>query len=401
MLIAVLACLAGPVAGAAAQAPPETTIGSGPPAVSADTTPDFTFSSDSAGATFQCRLDDDGFAECEPQVTLGPLPDGTYVFQVRADNAGVLDETPATHTFTIDTTAPDTTVASGPPPLSNQAAPAFTFSATEAGRFQCSLHRAGEAPAFADCDPPYAPGSLGDGAWVFEVRAVDTAGNTDGSPASYGFQIDTAPPDTGITAGPADTTSAGAVFVFSSPDAARFSCRLDGGAWHACASPLAYEALGLGPHRFDVAAVDAAGNEDPSPASHAWQVLKPGLVIPGAVKQAAALAAELVQIRRALARVRLRRLARRGTVLFRSFDALTAGTVRIRARARVRRPWVPTLAGAREVPGAGRHPLRATVTRKGRRLARRRQTLPLELRLSFTDVAGRSLWATSRVTLER
>jgi hypothetical protein len=108
-----------------------------------------------------------------------------------------------------------------------------------------------------------------------------------------------------------------------------------------------------------------------------------------------------VQIRRALARIPLRRLARRRTLTLRSYDALTAGTVRIRARARVRRPWVPTLSGSRDVPGAGRHAVRARVTKKGRSLARRRLTLPLELRLSFTDRAGRSLWATSRVTLKR
>jgi hypothetical protein len=134
-------------------------------------------------------------------------------------------------------------------------------------------------------------------------------------------------------------------------------------------------------------------------------VLKPGLVIPAAVKQATALARELVQIRRALARLRLRDLARRRSVVFRSFDALTAGTVEVRARARVRqggkRRWVGTLKGRRKVPEAGRHPVRAAVTKKGRRLARRRQRLPLELRLSFTDLAGRSLWATSKLTLKR
>ena len=135
------------------------------------------------------------------------------------------------------------------------------------------------------------------------------------------------------------------------------------------------------------------------------QVLKPGLVIPSAVKQAVALARELVQIRRALAKVRLRALARRRTVLFRTYDSLTAGTVEVRAahgsgRA-ARRRWVATLKGKREVPDAGRHRVRAKVTKKARRLARRRSTLPLELRLSFTDLAGRSLWATSKLTLKR
>ena len=216
---------------------------------------------------------------------------------------------------------------------------------------------------------------------------------------------DTQPPDTRITGGPGDTADTTAVFSFSADDAVGFSCRLDGGPWEPCASPKAYSGLSLGPHTFDVTATDAAGNADPSPARHAWQVLRPGLVIPGTVRLAKSLARELVQIKRALAKTGLRALARRRTLVFKTFDALTGGTVEVRARARVRqgtrRRWIGTLKGKREVPEAGRHRVRATVTKRGRRLARRRQRLPLELRLSFTDLAGRSLWATSKLTLKR
>jgi hypothetical protein len=216
---------------------------------------------------------------------------------------------------------------------------------------------------------------------------------------------DNQPPDTRITGGPSDTTDTTAVFSFSADDAVGFSCRLDAGPWEPCGSPKSYSSLGLGPHRFEVTSFDAVGNQDPIPAGHGWQVLRPGLVIPGTAKLATSVARELVQIRRALSTVRLRALARKRTLVFRTFDALTAGTVEVRARARVRqggkRRWVGTLKGKREVPAAGRHRVRATVTKKGRRLAKRRRTLPLELRLTFTDLAGRSLWATSELTLKR
>jgi hypothetical protein len=216
---------------------------------------------------------------------------------------------------------------------------------------------------------------------------------------------DTQPPETTITGGPGDTADTTAVFSFSADDAVGFSCRLDGGPLEPCSSPKTYPGLALGPHRFEVAAFDAAGNQDPSPAAHAWQVLRPGLVIPGAVRLARSLARELVQLRRALAKMGLRALAGRRTLVFRTFDALTAGTVEVRARARIRqgsrRRWIGTLKGGREVPDAGRHRVRATVTKQGRRLARRRQRLPIELRLSFTDLARRSLWATSKLTLKR
>jgi hypothetical protein len=240
---------------------------------------------------------------------------------------------------------------------------------------------------------------LSDGDYLFEVRAGAT------EPARRAFTVDTVSPQTEITGGPGDTTDTSAVFLFSAPGATGTHCRLDGGAWSPCGSPQTYSGLSLGGHRFEVTSVDAAGNQDPSPAEHAWQVLRPGLRIPGTVRLAKSLARELVQIRRALATMGLRALARRGTLVFRTFDALTAGTVEIRARARVRqgtrRRWIGTLKEKRKVPGAGRHRLRATVTKNGRRLARRRERLPIELRLSFTDLAGRSLWATSKLTLKR
>jgi hypothetical protein len=406
--VVVVACLAGPVAGAAAQEPPETMIDAAPAAISSDTTPEFVFSGTSA-ARFECRhhavVDPQpNFAECMSPVQPGLLPDGAYVFEVRAvDIADMPDATPAVYHYTVDTIEPDTTIGSGPPALSNDSTPELAFTGSEAGSFECRL--VGVQPEFADCSSPMGFGPLPDGDYVFEVTAVDLAGNPEVEPADHLFSIDTTPPQTEITGGPNDTTAATAVFLFSAPGATGVSCRLDGGAWQPCGSPQAYSGLSLGGHTFEVTAVDAAGNTDPTPAHHAWQVLKPGLVIPAAVKQATALARELVQIRRALSKLRLRALARRRTVLFTSFDALTAGTVEVRARARVRqggkRRWVGTLKGKREVPNAGRHRVRATVTKKGRRLARRRRTLPLELRLTFTDLAGRSLWATSELTLKR
>jgi hypothetical protein len=393
-------------------AAPETTITEGPAVLSNNTTPVFSFTGSEAG-TFECRHyrqgeDAPAFSPgCSSPRMLGPLGDGVWVFEVAAiDAAGNTDPTPAPATFVIDATAPDTAIVGGPTGPTNDPTPELSFTSTEAAAFECRHFRAGSAaPAFAPCASSQALGQLADGAYEFEVRAVDGLGNADLSPASRAFHVDTVPPQTEITGGPGDTTAATAVFLFSAPGAAGVSCRLDGGAWQPCESPQAYSGLSLGGHSFEVTAVDAAGNADPTPAHHAWQVLKPGLVIPAAVKQATALARELVQIRRALARLRLRALARRRAVLFRSFDALTAGTVDISARARVRqgarRRWIAILQGRREVAGAGRHRVRATITNKGRRLAGRRARLPLELRLSFTDLAGRSLWATSELTLKR
>ena len=86
---------------------PDTTIDSGPTGVIRDNTPTFTFSSDKAGSTFECRIDSDPFAGCSgpgDSDTTAALPDGPHTFAVRAsDAASNLDPSPATRAFTVDT----------------------------------------------------------------------------------------------------------------------------------------------------------------------------------------------------------------------------------------------------------------------------------------------------------
>jgi Excalibur calcium-binding domain len=85
--------------------------------------------------------------------------------------------------------------------------------------------------------------------------------------------MDVTPPNTTITAHPSgSTTSTGASFSFTSTEAgSTFTCTLDGvGA--ACTSPTTYSGLAVGSHTFTVAARDAAGNSDPTPASFTWTI---------------------------------------------------------------------------------------------------------------------------------
>ena len=113
----------------------------------------------------------------------------------------------------------------------------------------------------------------------FRVRAVDAAGNTDGSPAAYEWTVeaapaDTTPPDTTIGSGPpASTSSTAATFAFTSSEAgSTFQCSLDGAAFAGCTSPAAYTGLAPGAHTFAVRAVDPAGNVDAAPATSAWTI---------------------------------------------------------------------------------------------------------------------------------
>src|SRR5207249_1863118 len=90
-----------------------------------------------------------------------------------------------------DTTPPDTTLTATPPALTNSPSASFTFTATEAGStFQCAL----DGGVFAPCASPQTYSALASGNHAFQVRATDSAGNTDPTPASFTWTIDTAPP---------------------------------------------------------------------------------------------------------------------------------------------------------------------------------------------------------------
>ena len=89
--------------------PLETSITSGPAEGSSTTSnsPTFGFSSTEQGSTFQCQLSKDGsvaqaWAACTSPKSYSTLSPGTYKFEVKAtDSAGIVDQTPASRSWTI------------------------------------------------------------------------------------------------------------------------------------------------------------------------------------------------------------------------------------------------------------------------------------------------------------
>ncbi|MBI4261622.1 MAG: PKD domain-containing protein, partial [Actinobacteria bacterium] len=270
--------------------PPETSIHGGPPDPSADPTPTFAFSSNEPGSTFECSLDGSGFAACEsgePVEVLTAfergleaaaaaegrvlaLGDGPHNFHVRAvDVAGNRDPSPASHTWTLDTAGPTTTITDKPTDPSADDMPKFSFEADEPATFECQVDGLG----FAPCSSGEEFGPFGHGPHTFQVKAKDDLGN-EGPVASYGWEVDLVGPTTNIVSHPSDPSADNTpMFVFSSPDAdvAGFECRIDAGPFAACSSGDQFGPLADAPHQFDVQAVDPLGNVGPM-ASYSWTI---------------------------------------------------------------------------------------------------------------------------------
>ena len=254
--------------------PPETTILGGPADLHTESSATFTFAADRAGSTFECALDLEAFQPCSSGKTYTDLAEGEHVLSVQAISPeGWPDPSPATHEFTVDL-PPQTNVDSGPPSLTLNPTAFFSFSSNEAGAsFECSL----DGAAFGSCGRDQEFANLTPGLHELLVRAVDSSGTPDATPAEYSWRI--GPPiETTILSAPDEVSdSTTATFRFSSPAAdVTYECALDEAVenqfFTPCPNPQTYTDLLFGEHEFLVRAVDAAGNVDQTPAEWSWEV---------------------------------------------------------------------------------------------------------------------------------
>lgn len=89
-----------------------------------------------------------------------------------------------------DFTLPETTIDSGPEGTIDTGSATFEFSSSELGStFECSL----DGGDFEPCSSPREYTDLEDGEHTFEVRAVDSAGNTDPEPAERTWTVNAVP----------------------------------------------------------------------------------------------------------------------------------------------------------------------------------------------------------------
>jgi MBG domain-containing protein/Big-like domain-containing protein/Kelch motif protein/galactose oxidase-like protein len=172
--------------------PPDTTLTSEPPAIATSSMASFAFQSSENDSTLFCSLDGAPGVDCSAgTMAYTGLSDGPHTFIVAAtDQAGNVDPMPASYVWNIDTTAPQTNIDNQPTNPTTSTSASFTFHGSDpAGQdtFECSL----DGASFAACSSPKNYNGLGLGNHSFAVRAKDSVGNMDASPATYSWTIGT------------------------------------------------------------------------------------------------------------------------------------------------------------------------------------------------------------------
>ncbi len=185
--------------------PPDTFIPVHPTDPSQNPTAIFGFGSDEDPVTYRCVIDPAttppalvAYVACDATETFTGLSDGTHTIYVYAtDVAGNVDPTPATYTWLIDTTFPETEITDGPPTLTSPTeGAAFDFidpvtpTHTE---FECRL----DGGEWTRCDggsTDYEADELTLGGHEFQVRACryEPVVKCDPTPAIWTWEVSTA-----------------------------------------------------------------------------------------------------------------------------------------------------------------------------------------------------------------
>jgi hypothetical protein len=204
------------------------------------------------------------------------LAEGSWTVRAKqSDSTGTTAAGPLT--FTVDTVAPalgitspavDAALPTSTPVFTGRAGTAAgdaeSVSLTLTGPVSRSLQtRRDSGGAFQ-----VGTSALPDGRYRIVAAQQDAAGNI-GQSSPVSFTLDTVAPAGVFTGGPLPARSGTrtVAFEFGADEAATFRCELDGVALAGpCASPLVLAALPAGGHELAAVAVDAAGNEDPTPA---------------------------------------------------------------------------------------------------------------------------------------
>lgn len=378
---------------------------------SASNRAEFTVSSGN-GTEFLCSLDGASWSQCAvgsaATIVLEGLSEGPHTLAIAArKNGWWMDQFPYAQAWNVDTVAPATTIDTRD--VTGRHA-RFTFTETAGESASCRLTGTG-AGAWEECTSPVSYTDLAPGSYRFEVRATDLAGNTQPTPASHAWVVDppagpgdpgdpgdpgnpggpggpaptipgdTFAPDTRLTGGPAEgswSLARTATFDVAATEAGSIACTLDGTPRPCAPGRLRLAGLTAGTHVLTVAATDAVGNADASPATRTWTVPRTAAELGRATKwrlrtSPKAYGGSVLETRRKGATLRLRVADARRLALLVS-GARTHGTVAVFAGKR--KIATVRLAGRKSVsrrlvvlpalPAAFTGDLRVVVTTRGR-----------------------------------
>jgi hypothetical protein len=254
-------------------------------------------------ATLRYETSLDGGAYSAPAYattgTFGPLAEGAHTLAVAAiDEVGNIDPTPATRSFKVDLTAPDTQILTGPGEGStiSTSSTSFTIAGTDnmtpVPQIQFSYRLDGGSYTAFSTSTTISLTSLTNAAHTLDVRSQDLAGNIDASPATRHFTVLVpVAPKPVLIAGPANGGWSGATTSFTwtlgahtaPPANITYATRLDANATSAFASDttVTFSGLTSGAHTLWVIAKDTDGLRDSATTSWTADLVAPTVAFSG------------------------------------------------------------------------------------------------------------------------
>lgn len=265
--------------------------------VVASSTPVFTISAivdnhSPSSFTYEYKINDGSYKKGVhfPKFGVKGLADGHHTITARAIAAnGCADPTPITVSFTVDTTAPTTTLDCPASPSNSDSITVYGMVADSSVKASGTQYKLGSAP-YSTPGSPMVPcsgcpddtfaimlESLVEGSYTLYAKSTDMAGIT-GEEAMCSWVVDYGPPETVVVAGPPTPMyfEDASVFNFAcQEEGCVFMYQVDGqGYMEAPGDMVSFTGIAQGLHTLKVYAVDAAGNADPTPAAYTWTVFE-------------------------------------------------------------------------------------------------------------------------------
>lgn len=232
-----------------------------------------------SGLSYECALDGGVYRACPSPVTFRGLSRAVHVFRVRARKLAGATSSASTYSWSVVTPhrrlaqagirlRPLLATAPVLPWISRNATFAWLLKRSTTG--ECRL----DGGRWKRCANPKTYLGLRLGAHVFRFRARAPNGRRS-SVNRFTWRIVSSPTPGAptITSHPDETTtSTDAGFGFDVAAGSTAECRLDGGDWQECSSPVMYVGLGLGTHTFCVRAIGVGAVTGPE-TCFTWTVL--------------------------------------------------------------------------------------------------------------------------------